>query len=650
MNTVASCFELCQELQGADRRLLVAGAPGSDRCTPLTALVENLAEIGVDYTCISADPSLPPFGVPGALNLGVWHSDGWQQQDCEALCSLDSSRFRLPLITALNKLLERNRSRGLILQAPGLATGVAGAELLAELVRCAGIDSVLLLHHDQTSRLLQHELQASGAEIIGLACEEQDSFNKRQRREQRSQMWRQYLADAITFCLHLPDLQILGTPPPPTVGAAWKGRQIALLNSGELKTMGEVVSLQDNQLQLVLATAPGSVNQVLIRDALCIDGQLQSAKPYRKPVEKPPQPAAAGFLDEDSTLSKHASCGPVPIARIGSATACLVNGVFGDPLLKLQLHHRRRSLLFDLGDPGRMAARVAHQVTDIFFSHAHADHIGGFLWFLRSRIGDFPPCRCYGPPDLARQIAGMVNGILWDRVGDRAPRFDVREWHGDHLQYYRVIAGTVEAERLEDLPLADGLLWREPGFSVRATVLDHRTPVLAYAYEPTLQVRVRRDRLQTLGLKSGRWLQELKQGLLSGELELSIELPDGSCREVAQLKDELLLVSPGEKLVYATDFADTEDNRRRLTELAQGAHSLYCEASFMLEHRDQARRTQHLTTQACAEIANAADVTQLLPFHFSKRYIKRAPEVYREIARVCERTVVPASVRHKVGG
>jgi ribonuclease Z len=63
-----------------------------------------------------------------------------------------------------------------------------------------------------------------------------------------------------------------------------------------------------------------------------------------------------------------------------------------------------------------MAAAIAHQVTDVFFSHTHADHVGGFLWFLRSRIGNLPPCRCYGPPGLSHQIAGMVNGILWDRV------------------------------------------------------------------------------------------------------------------------------------------------------------------------------------------------------------------------------------------
>ncbi len=345
---------------------------------------------------------------------------------------------------------------------------------------------------------------------------------------------------------------------------------------------------------------------------------------------------------EHKPFRKDNNCGPVPVARIGNACATLVNGVFGDPLLRLELIHRRRSLLFDLGDPGRMSARVAHQVSDVFFSHTHADHVGGFLWFLRSRIGDLPPCRLYGPPNLASQVAGMVAGSLWDRIDeDRAPRFEVREWHGDHVRCYRIVAGEGPEQRLDDLPLTDGILWRESGFTVRGAQLDHNTPVLAFAWESDLQLKVRRERLDTLGLKHGQWLQVLKEAVTDGRLEEVIAVPDGSERPVSELAEQLLLVAPGQKLVYATDFADTPANREKLVNLASGAHSLFCEAPFMVEHADQAGRTQHLTTRACAEIANAAGVQHLYPFHFSKRYIQRAPDVYREISAACPATVLP---------
>jgi len=351
--------------------------------------------------------------------------------------------------------------------------------------------------------------------------------------------------------------------------------------------------------------------------------------------------SAPGSLDQACGFGKTAHGGPVPVIRMGDVAACMVNGVFGDPLLKLQFLHQRRNLLFDLGDPGRMAARVAHQTSDIFLSHTHADHIGGFLWFLRSRIGPLPTCRICGPAGVARQIAGMVDGILWDRVAERAPRFEVREWYGDRLRCYEVVAGRRAAVETGQVEVEAGVVWREPGFLVRAAELDHGTPVLAYAFEPRARINVCRDRLQAQGLATGPWLQELKRQYLAGRHSQLVTLPDGRRLSVAQLKEMILLASPGQKLVYATDLADTPGNRERLVALAGGAHSLFCESAFTLEHAEQAQRTGHLTTRACAEIANLAGVGHLLPFHFSKRYIRDVGAVYRELGALCANTVIP---------
>jgi ribonuclease BN (tRNA processing enzyme) len=109
------------------------------------------------------------------------------------------------------------------------------------------------------------------------------------------------------------------------------------------------------------------------------------------------------------------------------------------------------------------------------------------------------------------------------------------------------------------------------------------------------------------------------------------------------LGNELLLSTPGKKLVYATDFGDTADNRRRLQQLAHGAHTLLCEATFVAADVEQAHRTGHLTTRACGEIAEAAGVGRLLPFHFSRRYEHCPEQLYNEIRAACSRVVMPGT-------
>ncbi|MDY6815470.1 MAG: MBL fold metallo-hydrolase [Pseudomonadota bacterium] len=332
---------------------------------------------------------------------------------------------------------------------------------------------------------------------------------------------------------------------------------------------------------------------------------------------------------------------PQVAVRVGPVVASLVNGVGGDPLMQLRLLHESRSLLFDLGDTGRMPLRSAHQVSDIFITHCHADHIGGFMWFLRSRIGHFPPCRLFGPPGLMRHITGMISGILWDRVEDRGPRFVIHEWHGDHLKRWKITAGEPAPTPLEDQPTPDGVLYRGPEFQVRAALLHHGTPVMAYAWEPFGKLQVRNDRLKVMGLQPGPWLHDLKMAVLRKQPDELIS-PNPSCTWRAEdLARKLLIQAPGDKVVYGTDFADTPENIGKITTLAQGAHTLFCEASFMVADEDQAHRTHHLTTRACARIANEAQVRQLISFHFSHRYERRRQEVYRELREFTDRLVIP---------
>jgi ribonuclease Z len=108
-------------------------------------------------------------------------------------------------------------------------------------------------------------------------------------------------------------------------------------------------------------------------------------------------------------------------------------------------------------------------------------------------------------------------------------------------------------------------------------------------------------------------------------------LPDGGEAPLGELRD-LVSLSPGQKLAYVTDVADTEGNRVAIAALARDADLLFIESRFARDDAELARERAHLTTRAAGEIARAAGARRVEAFHFSPRYEDEA----RMLAEVAE--------------
>ncbi|MBY4675219.1 Clp1/GlmU family protein [Marinobacterium arenosum] len=634
---------LLHTLKQPQARLLLYGAPGSGKSHLAAELARRLQVAGLPCFCLSADPGAPAFGLPAALNLGCWCDDNWQLLEFEPFCSLNAARFRLPLIEVVGRLAEQVSEHPLIIDAPGVSRGIAAAELLPALVNTCRASSLAVLEQDDELQPLHNELRSLTLPVLPIQAHTEASRPSRSSRARsRTGRWLNYLTEGRETTLTLDDIPLLGTPPPQACPEKWQGLLTGLRLAGGRWLMGEVIALHEqNGGQLNLRCPANTdvedlqkIEQLLVRDARHLPDQPLTTAESQQPPVSVRQPAAS--------LAHPAALKPLsgnPRVCRGDITAELINGLFEDPLLLIKPHWSRRCLLFDLGHTSRLPLRFAHSVSDVFISHAHIDHIGGFMGLLRTRLGAPAPCSLYGPPGLARHIAGMLSGILWDRIGDSGPVFQVAELHGGSLKRYRLQTGDERIQPLPDLAVTDGVILTDERFQIRAVELDHGTPVLAFAYEPCSAVTVDTEALEWLGLAAGPWLAELKDAYLAGERHRTIQRPNGRCEPAGALADRLLHRKPGEKLVYATDLADSADNRAKLVALARGAQTLICEAAFSQADRQRALDHGHLTTTACGEIAAEAGVQQLMPFHFSRRYEQQTEMMYREIEAIFSKIV-----------
>jgi ribonuclease Z len=318
----------------------------------------------------------------------------------------------------------------------------------------------------------------------------------------------------------------------------------------------------------------------------------------------------------------------------------LVNQPFGDPGLFVDFNFEHRALLFDLGELGALAPKKLLRVSDVFVSHTHMDHFAGFDHLLRICLGRPTSIRLYGPPGFAAQVEHKLAAYTWNLVENYPGDFFVDAW--DVAPDWQGFGIRLRCrERFHRQPLQprrfdDGVLCEEPAFRVRAAFLDHGLPCLGFAIEEKAHVNVWKNRLAGLGLAVGPWLKDLKDAVLRGQpddLRIDATRADGSRESLTLgvLRDEVLHITPGEKIAYLTDFGFTPANVERIARLAARASQLFIESTFLDEDAQQAQRKRHLTARQAGEIARIAGARRVIPFHFSPRYADREADLRAEV-------------------
>lgn len=316
----------------------------------------------------------------------------------------------------------------------------------------------------------------------------------------------------------------------------------------------------------------------------------------------------------------------------------LVNGPFGDPGLHVGVRWHGTAVQFDLGRIDRLPAAELLKVTHIFVSHTHIDHFIGFDRVIRLFLARDAAVSLFGPPGIIGNVTGKLAGYTWNLVDGYDFVLTVHEVHPDYIRSVRLPA--TRAFAVEEAGKQDftGVLHEEPGFSVRTVHLDHKIPCLGFALIEKTHLNVRKDELERLGIPAGRWLNTMKEAIRTGQPDNTIInmrwLEGGTPRiadlTLAELRNRLVVETPGQKLAYVVDTLFSKQNVARIAELARGADVFFCESLFLDEDRDQALKRYHLTARQAGTLGRLAGVKHLQVFHFSSRYDGQGERIYAE--------------------
>lgn len=253
--------------------------------------------------------------------------------------------------------------------------------------------------------------------------------------------------------------------------------------------------------------------------------------------------------------------------------------------IALRLPQRAEVWLFDCGEGTQhqlLRSEVkSSQLTRIFITHLHGDHIFGLMGLLAScgLAGTGQDVDIYGPSGLVEYLKACTK------------------------YSYTNLSQRIKVHTIHE----DGLVYEDEEFTVHCELLRHRVPAYGYRIaEKDRPGRFNVEKAIALGIPSGPIYGKLKRGE-------TVTLPNGKRIRGTDLCEPM---EKGRKMAYCTDtvFCEAAIN------LAQEVDVLIHEATFAHQDAQMAFDRLHSTSTMAAQVALAAQAKQLIMSHFSPRY------------------------------
>ena len=245
------------------------------------------------------------------------------------------------------------------------------------------------------------------------------------------------------------------------------------------------------------------------------------------------------------------------------------------------LSYGSEGILFDCGEGTQRQFKIAGisltKVTKVLVTHWHGDHVLGLPGLIQSLSSmDYSnKLEIYGPAGTKKRMEKMFEAFVFDK----RINFDVKE-------------------------VKNGIFFENNDFQLEAYQLEHGIETLGYRFVEKDKRKIDMRNVKKFNVPVGPLLGKLQQG----------KAIEHNGKKI--MPDDVTFIESGKTLAYITDTVLCDNCYK----IADNADLLICEATYSSKLVGKSEEYGHMTAKQAAQVANKANVKQLVLIHFSARY------------------------------